>query len=202
MENFERRDTLKTLACAFTGHRPTRYRFGYDEEHGACKKLKAVLNEQVAILVSGGITTFYTGMALGADTWLAEIVLETRQTHPKVQLIAVLPCETQANRWSAEQRERYFDILASCDDVVTLATHYTKTCMQERNRYMVDRADYLLAVYDNEKHGGTAYTVRYAQKKGRKIISIHPDTLEIVSAADLEAIGRRGELRIYRGKVE
>ena len=189
---------MQPYACAFTGHRPVRYSFGYDEEHEKCKQLKVVLNEQIATLVAGGIRTFYSGMALGADTWLAEAVLDMRKAHPSVRLIAVLPCETQANRWSAEQRERYFDILPNCDEVITLATHFTSSCMQERNRYMVDCTGYLLAVYDNGTHGGTAYTVRYAQKRSRKIISIHPDTLAIISADDLEVLRRRGQLRVLR----
>ena len=193
--------SVKTLACAFTGHRPTRYRFGYDEEHDSCIQLKTVLREQVAALIGGGITTFYSGMGLGADIWLAEIVLDMQKTHPKVQLIAVLPCETQANRWSVEQRERYFNTLAACDDVITLNTHFTPTCVQECRRYMVDRAGYLLAVYDNASRGDVAYTIRYAQEKDRNIISVHPDTLEITSAADLEAIRRRGQLRVIRGNM-
>ena len=187
---------MRSAACAFSGHRPMRYRFGYDEEDDKCLRLKAVLHEQIAVLISGGITTFYSGMALGADTWFAEAVLDMRRTNPKVKLIAVLPCETQANRWSSEQRERYFDILPKCDEVITLATHFTATCMQERNCYMIDHTDYLLAIYDNRKKGGTAYTVQYAQTQSRDIISIHPDTFEVMSATDLEAIRRRGELWI------
>ena len=173
-----------------------RYSFGYDEEDDKCQRLKAVLHEQITVLISAGITTFYTGMDLGADTWLAEIVLDLRRTHPKVKLIAVLPCETQANRWSPEQRERYFNILPNCDDVITLTTHFTATCVKKRNRYMINHAGYLLAVYDNSKKDDTAHTVQYAQDKKRDIISIHPDTLAISSATDLEALRRRGELRV------
>ena len=186
------------LACAFTGHRPARYAFGYDEEHHHCVKLKETLAEQIALLIAGGITTFYSGMALGTDQWAAVIVLDAKKSHPHVKLIAALPCETQANKWSVEQRERYFDLLSECNDVITLQAHYTPTCMFERNRYLVDHAGYLLAVYDNGINGGTAYTVKYAQKQGRKIISIHPDTLDVISAADLEALKRRGELRLIK----
>ena len=41
---------------------------------------------------------------------------------------------------------------------------------------MVDSAAFLLAVYNGEKRGGTAATVRYAQKAGREIIVIDPIT--------------------------
>ncbi len=46
--------------------------------------------------------------------------------------------------------------------------------MLERNRWLVDRASILLAVYDGTYRSGTGMTVRYAQKLGREIIIIAP----------------------------
>lgn len=186
-------------ACAFAGHRPMRFSFGYDEEDEKCIQLKKVLAEQVETLIRCGVSTFYSGMELGVDTWGADIVLKEKKQYANVRLIAVLPCETQANRWSPEQRERYFDTLAECDDVITLNTHYIPDCMFQRNRYLVDHAGYLLAVYDGGGKGGTAYTVRYAQKKNRQIVVIRPDTLEVVPKAELEALARRKRLRVLSG---
>ena len=51
--------------------------------------------------------------------------------------------------------------------------------MLDRNRYMVDHAGTLLAVYNGEHRNGTAATVRYAQKLDRKIIIIEPTTGKI-----------------------
>ena len=67
--------------------------------------------------------------------------------------------------------------------------------MFERNRYLVDHANYLLAVYDGSGKGGTAYTVKYGQKNKRKLTIIHPDTLEVESFESLEVLKKRGQLR-------
>ena len=40
----------------------------------------------------------------------------------------------------------------------------------------LDQAGILLAVYNGERRGGTAATVRYARKAGREIIMIDPFT--------------------------
>jgi len=48
--------------------------------------------------------------------------------------------------------------------------------MLDRNRFLVEHADLLLAVYNGEQRGGTAATMRYAQKMGREIIMIGPIT--------------------------
>ena len=168
-------------SCAFTGHRPPRFSFGYDEDDEQCQKLNRAMEEQIEQLIAAGVTDFYSGMALGVDIWAAEIVLDLKEKHPGIRLIAVLPCETQANGWTVKQRERYFDTLALCDEVVTLHKKYTPSCMFERNKYLVDHSEYLLAIYDGGKRGGTANTVRYGKKKERKIIIIHPDSPEVSS---------------------
>ena len=52
---------------------------------------------------------------------------------------------------------------------------YHKGCMLERNRYLVDHAFFLLAVYNGTWRSGTGATVRYAQKLNKEIIIINPD---------------------------
>lgn len=84
---------MKDKRCAFTGHRPSSYRFGYDEWHPDCQMLKAILREQVMQLIQEGVTTFITGMALGADTWGAEIVLDFKRKNPELQLLP--PCHAK-----------------------------------------------------------------------------------------------------------
>lgn len=49
--------------------------------------------------------------------------------------------------------------------------------MLERDRFLVSYASAVLAVYNGERRGGTAATVRYARKLGRELIVIGPATL-------------------------
>ena len=50
---------------------------------------------------------------------------------------------------------------------------------------MVDHAEYLIGVFDNQKklRSGTAQTVNYALHQGKVITLIHPDTMEITAPA-------------------
>ena len=43
---------------------------------------------------------------------------------------------------------------------------------------MVDNSDVLIAIFNGDPKGGTAYTVNYARKKGKEIVIINPDTFE------------------------
>ncbi len=54
-------------SCAFTGHRPHKLLWKYDEADSRCVALKAALTERITMLTEGGITDFYNGGADGVD---------------------------------------------------------------------------------------------------------------------------------------
>ena len=162
--------------CAFTGHRPKKFPWGYDEADSRCVALKKALAEQISRLVDKGYTDFLSGMAEGTDAWAALAVLSLKKDNPALRLHSILPCEGQADGWSASARELYDSILEQADEVVYVSREYSKGCMLKRNRYLVDHASCLLAIYNGERRGGTAMTVRCATSKQRKIILIDPKT--------------------------
>ncbi len=160
--------------CAFTGHRPRKFPWGYNEADARCVALKETLAKEIAKLVNAGYTDFFSGMAEGGDTWAAMAVLTLKKENPALRLHCVLPCEGQADEWSASAQELYHSILAQADEVVYVSREYRDGCMLKRNRYLVDHAACLLAVYNGERRGGTAMTVRYARKLGREVIILNP----------------------------
>lgn len=160
--------------CGISGHRPQHFPFGYDEEDPRCREFKMVLFEELFKLSQQGCHTFLSGMAQGTDLWAAECILALRRHNAHLRLTCVLPCPGQEKYWPREQRERYTRILQEADEVLCLSPSYYKACMFQRNRYMVDHCDVLLAVYDGSNLGGTAYTLRYARKKGKEIRLLHP----------------------------
>lgn len=69
--------------------------------------------------------------------------------------------------------------MEKADSVEYMSREYYNGCMIDRNHRLVESAGVLLAVYNGERRGGTAATVRYAQKLGRKIIVLDPLLIEI-----------------------
>lgn len=165
--------------CAFTGHRPKSFPWGYNERDPDCVLLKKVLAEQISALVDSGVTGFISGMALGVDLWASEIVLDLRKKNPLIKLSCALPCEGQEKKWPFYTQAKYRTILKQADDTIWISRGYTADCMLNRNRYMVDHASVLLAVYNGAYRSGTGMTVRYAESKHRKIILIDPNTQEV-----------------------
>lgn len=168
------------VACAFTGHRPQRFKFKYNENDPECIALKKVLRNEIEELVDQGVNYFISGMALGVDMWAAEVVLDLKKAGHNIKLECALPCENQDIKWADISRRRYAAILKKADKVECVGREYTPDCMMKRNRYMIDNSKYVIAVYDGGSSGGTAATVRYATRKGIKLIVINPDTYEVV----------------------
>ncbi len=168
-------------SCAFTGHRPHKFPWRYNEAESRCLALKAALTEQITRLVDAGITDFYSG---GADCWASVIVLELRKRNPALRLHMLLPHEGQADKWSDSAQERYHLILKQADSIEYVSHAYYDGCMLDRNHRLVEAAETLLAVYNGERRGGTAATVRYAQKLDRRIIILNPITLEVTAGQD------------------
>ena len=178
-------------ACSFTGHRPQKFPWRYNESDPACVALKETLSREISALVDAGYTEFLSGMAVGVDLWAAEIVLDLRKKkrghgffglgrkNDAPKLRCVLPCEGQESKWPRASQERYHAILKQADSVVYVSREYDDQCMLRRDRVLVDYSSLVLAVYDGSFRSGTGATVRYARKQGRKLIVIDPATRSV-----------------------
>ena len=98
---------MEKFICAFTGHRPKSFPWGYNESAPDCAALKKVLAEQITVLADEGVTGFISGMALGVDLWTAEIVLDLRMKNSRLKLCCALPCEGQERKWPSSTQKRY-----------------------------------------------------------------------------------------------
>ena len=171
--------------CCFTGYRP--HRFAFSQDGLRPEQVQAALGEQIRRLYDEGIRTFISGMSAGVDLWAAAEVMTLQETAPEVQVIAAIPFEGQDSHWPQPLQREYRRVLAGCQEVHYLfdekaAAEDPSACYRSRNRWMVDRADTVLAVCEvdvADSRTGTASTVRYARKKQKRIVYIHPQTLAV-----------------------
>ena len=158
-------------SCCFTGHRPGKLPWGHREQDPRCLDLKKRIKDAIEAAYEEGYRHFLCGMAMGCDLYFCEEVLALRQGHPEITLEAAIPCPTQAQAWPAQQRQRYERLVAACDLETMVSSQYTPTCMQRRDRYMVDHASLLIAAFDGSA-GGTRYTMEYAMRRGLQIVDL------------------------------
>lgn len=167
-------------AVCFTGHRPNKLG-GYIENNPIANYVKAQLRDVIVNSIKEGYTTFISGMALGVDMWVAEIVLELRKANPQIKLIAAVPFSGQECKWPSQSQKRWRGIIDQADDVVHVCeAGYSAWKMQKRNEWMVDHAARVVAVWDGTS-GGTGNCVGYAKKAEHM-----PDIIQIQPVNGLE----------------
>ncbi len=154
---------MKAKTCCFTGHRHL--------PENQKEEIAARLEKAAVTLIHSGYLFFGAGGALGFDTLCAKTVLRLRQTYPEIKLILVLPCVSQAERWSPADKMVYREIMKQANKVVYTSQEYTRDCMFKRNRHLVDCSSACIC-YQTKATGGTAYTVEYARKHGLRIINL------------------------------
>lgn len=118
-----------------------------------------------------------SGMALGIDTLFAIATLRLRKQGYNLKLEACIPCKNQSCKWSKDSVDLYNLILESAHLVTYVSDEeYTPWCMQDRNKYMVDGCNRVLAVWDGTK-GGTGNCVNYAKSVGAHIDIVKPSEI-------------------------
>lgn len=154
---------MNNKSACFTGHR--------DIDPRNIQSIKEKLREIIINCVNDGFTDFYNGGARGFDLLAAEAVLELKKTYPSLRLHIIVPCSNQTRGWREEDVIRYESVTTHADEVKCLSPVYFDGCMQVRNRYMVDNSELLIAYLEREA-GGSAGTVKYAEKIGAAVINI------------------------------
>ncbi len=164
------------MKIAITGHRPNKLGNDYDLNSPLIQWIKNEINKiLVQYYYYPNELELITGMALGIDTLFAKIAIENN-----IPFIAAIPCKNQWSKWIQKSIEIYQNILQhkNCTIYNVSTNNYSNTCMQDRNIWMVDNCDILIAVWDGTS-GGTANCIKYAESVNKHIIRINPNDFKI-----------------------
>jgi uncharacterized phage-like protein YoqJ len=161
---------MLTLAC--TGHRPQKLAFEWD---GAGPVSLWVQGEMRKIIEEIRPTQVISGMALGADQIWAELAVIMN-----IPFIAAIPFRGQDSRWSEKLQNKYRILMGKAKRVVNVSgeAYYRPSFMQDRNEWMVDNCNGLVAVWDGSQVGGTFNCITYASSLQLNIRRIDPRKYE------------------------
>lgn len=146
--------------CTFSGHREV-YQPAIEARLDAeIEKLLQTDNE--FLFLTGGMGQF--------DDMAASAVRAAKCRHSGkcITLTLVLPYMSNRLNTDKEYYQSYYDQIIIPEE---LNTAYYKAAIQRRNRWMVDRADIVIA-YICRDFGGALTSVKYAQKHGKPVINI------------------------------
>lgn len=149
------------MIVAGTGHRPSKLG-GYDV--ATSKRLVDLAGN---FLRREKPDKVISGMALGWDQALAWAAFDL-----DIPFIAAISFDGQESRWSSVDQQWFVDLLELAEEVVhTSEPGYAVWKMQHRNKWMVDNADHVVALWDGST-GGTANCIKYAERVGKPITNL------------------------------
>lgn len=168
-------------SCTFTGPKPTRFKFGYNENYTLCKKIKKALMLQIKRLYNEkGVRQFYVAGVMGVHMWTGELVLQLKEQagYEDIELNVVLPFPGYDAQWDIRSQKRMEHLIHSSIETITVSQQPGQGGYLDCNRYLIEHSDFLIAVSENAGAELSALTKMeaYAYKKQRQIIFIHPDT--------------------------
>lgn len=171
-------------SCAVAGPKPTRFKFGYKEDNSLCRKIKkAMLRQFRRLYRKRGVRRFYIGGAIGVNLWAGELLLKLKEEpgYEDLELAVILPFPGHDAKWDVRSRKRLEYLVRHSVEHLTVGTEDCRESYISQNRYLVDHAQYLVAVSEEhrEQETGSFQVTAYAREKGLEIIYIHPDTAEV-----------------------
>lgn len=164
---------------AITGHRPEQI---IDKQWVKESLTQVLMNLQPKLL--------YQGMAAGVDLLSAEIA---HNLH--IPYVATKPWVGHEPR--TEDKKLYDIVIQQATQVVNVSNekeYLGPWFYHNRNKYMVDHADVLIAVWNGTKKGGTFACLSYAKKVGVPVIVLNPAQKLITYPENLQKTGNNNKL--------
>ncbi len=157
------------MRVSFTVHRPNKIG-GYDENN----ELRVQIKQDIRDFLTSQFNetpdlTVLVGGALGVDTDVARECWRLA-----IPYILCAPCRNQDSKWRAESRVAYKKMCELAHQVIYVhdGAYTSAQCLFDRNKYMVDNSDKLVAVWNGDTFGGTWHCMSYAKSVNKPIAHI------------------------------
>jgi len=156
------------MKIAISGHRPDSFLVS----HYSPESVVRIANDIVCVFRRkfGDELLFNLGGAIGVDQWVGRICMEQ---NIRYHMFLPFRPEIQARYWSKEQRKELDEQLkhASGIHISNLSGQYSPYIFQERNKKMIDGADFLVAFWVGKRKGGTYNAMKYALSESKFVFN-------------------------------
>lgn len=192
METKDNKGGKLIMKACFTGHRNIHGVYINDLVNvpPAWRIIKERTIEMIRFMYEYKDTTvFISGGALGYDQLAAQCVIHCRDVLGlKITLEMALPFPEFFSRWQQSSRLMLSTLVGWSDSTYLVNVEIGKPdprpggkgavarALQDRNEYMVNKADRVIGMYIPGKVGGTLNCIEYTISKHKSFCTINPDT--------------------------
>ena len=170
-----------TKTCAIIGCSPRCFPWGFDEEDEGCTTLKLILMNCITKQRSLGAARFHISMDCGVGLYASEILQGLKEIDSEIKVVCYVPYEEQATKWTPELRNRYFNALASCTEVVYVSPEKTVGCEFKAHLQAIKNVDTMIIIYDpdNPQCEREAAIVAVAEERNKQVLAIDPKSIHL-----------------------
>ncbi|MDZ5711972.1 DUF1273 domain-containing protein [Jeotgalibacillus haloalkalitolerans] len=149
--------------------------------------IKKAIRQRLVTLIDEGLEWVIVSGGLGVEQWAAEAVIQLKAEYPALQLAVITPFLSQEEKWNEENQTNYQNILKSADFTASVSNKPYTDPSQFRNRddFLLNKADGLLLIHDEEKDGSPAFLLKkaetYAEQNKLEIIRIDFQDLQWIA---------------------
>jgi len=127
------------------------------------------------LLPQQSVNKVISGLAPGWDWAVARAAKQLG-----IPLVAALSHSKQGHNWPIEAKQQLDDLLTYAtvhihDGVFKNQGQHIKDRWKERDHWVVDHGDVVLALWNGQTEGGAANAVRYALSEGKQVINLWDD---------------------------
>lgn len=176
--------------CTFKGY-DYKDLYGYDFSDNRYKELSIRVKTMITdLIVKKDCDTFITGGSLGFDKIVYYAVNALKKEYPNIKNCLAIPFKNQDSKWFANDLEDYTYMKEKADSVVYVDTvdgynlavgevgKFTPKKLKVCHEYMIDKSDYLVALYRGDEKCGVSYCINYGKsKKLDGVYILNPDML-------------------------
>ena len=136
------------------------------------KNIRERIEEAIKTEMENGCTTFLVGTHGDFDGWALAACRNLRKTHPEIDIEVVITSLNILKKSNDEYRDNPYD------DVRTVMFDIEKAHFKQKitlsNRMMIDECDTLICYVDEDEcRSGAKTAMRYAKKRGLKIVNLY-----------------------------
>lgn len=107
-----------------------------------------------------------SGLAAGWDTAVAEAAIKEG-----ISLVSALAYRGQADHWPEDAKRQQDRLIEKSSHVYVYADEKEHGCYSRRDKWVLDRADMVLALWSGVD-GGTARAIAHAQERNKPIVNL------------------------------
>ena len=146
--------------------------------------IKRALQKQIKGLLDEGLEWVIITGQLGVELWAGEAVIGLKKEYSDLKLAVMTPFLQQESNWNEQNKQYYQTIVSQADFVESLSKQPYMSPMQfkNRDRFLLQKCDGILMLYDEEREGSP----QYMWKEAKKYQESHPFEVIQLNFYDLQ----------------